>query len=447
MYGLKKAAVIMCAMLALAGCSRELDPSADAVEEELNPPGTSVFVSPSGSDENTGKDAKAPLKSIQMAVRKAVEYGYRDICLEKASFTPGKGLNDDLTNGLLLTNSDLNLIGGWISAFTRKDGKSTLDGNKSLFHIIKAVSVTNVIMSNLKIMGGKASNSSLESDPLDHGGGIFLKNTCYCKLENSVIMSNTAGYSGGGLFLIYSHSNTIDATIRDNNSERGAGLLIKQSSGNTVIGDFTQNSSLLHGGAIELYYATNNSIEADIYNNTAQYSGPGIFIWNSSYNTVSGKIFENLAYDNFHDSDDFDQGGGGIYFYNSRGNRILAVVSNNQTTNSMGGGIYLKLSDSNTIEGPVVGNESQNMAGGIMVYDSSYNQFKGDIRNNQSENYGGGIYIYQDTGVTISNIFTGTISLNTTGTGGGGIYQYQTGTNDWTQADIRDNQPDNVGVN
>ncbi|MCS7299349.1 MAG: hypothetical protein RMJ37_05260, partial [Spirochaetia bacterium] len=94
-----------------------------------------VYVSPSGDDANDGLSKDRPVKTIQVAIQKAVATNRQNILIQSGVYSVGSGLNDS-GSGVVISNNNIRLIGGWNSAFSSVVGYSELDGGGSLTHII-----------------------------------------------------------------------------------------------------------------------------------------------------------------------------------------------------------------------------------------------------------------------------------------------------------------------
>ncbi|MFN4246057.1 MAG: hypothetical protein ACK4F9_07975, partial [Brevinematia bacterium] len=73
-------------------------------------------------------------------------------------------------------------------------GYSELDGDGSLYHVVKVEGVSNVKLENLIIRGGRANGIT----PDNLGGGIYMESVMYSVLTNIIVLNNSA-YSGGGI--------------------------------------------------------------------------------------------------------------------------------------------------------------------------------------------------------------------------------------------------------
>ncbi len=340
-----------------------------------------IYVSESGNDTNSGLKETTPIRSLTRAMEIARSIDVRTNVVIKVTvgiYSNSDGLSNANT-GFVIDRHNIEISGGWDTGFSSMVGKSEFDGNNSLYHIIKINNVTNVVLRNLVIRGGKANGTS----PDDNGGGIYANKVYNLLIDNSVTISNNSANSyGGGIYLHYSSNSTISASISSNTADYGG------------------------GGGVYLEYSTSNTISASVYWNSAIWGG-GVYLSSSTSNTISGSVYGNSA---FYD-------GGGVYLTNSHNNIIISnSVYGNRASYGRGGGVYLEYSTNNTISASVYWNSAA-WGGGVYLRSSTSNTISGSVYSN-SASYGGGVYLRS------SDYFTniGWISNNTAGNTGGGVY-------------------------
>jgi parallel beta-helix repeat protein len=363
-----------------------------------------VYVSTSGNDANDGLSPSKPVRTLVKAMEIAnTKDKAANVVIKVGSgvYTNGDGLSTNV--GFVINRPNLIISGGWDSSFSSVEGKSELDGNGSLYHVVMIRNVTNVKLENLVIRGGNANGSSY---PDSIGGGIYVSNVSYLVIENNVVISNNSAQYGGGLYLWYSTSNTISGSVYSNRSKYGGGLYLYYSSNNTISGSVYGNSANTSGGGLYLWYSTSNTISGSVYSNRATYDGGGLYLYNSTYNTISGSVYSNGATYN----------GGGLYLYNSTYNTISGSVYGNSA--DYGGGVFLWYSQNTTISGSVYGNSATNYGGGVYLADSLNTTISGSVYTNIAT-WGGGVYLVN------SDYFTNTgwITNNTASSAGGGVYR------------------------
>lgn len=174
-----------------------------------------VYVSTSGDDANDGITKTIPVRSIQVGLSRARSYNVNEIYITTGLYTPGSGLNSSGSDsGVVITNNNVRLIGGWNIGFSSIVGYSELDGNNVVKHIIFATNVTNLVLSNLVIRKGNANGGY----PHDRGGEIYLSNVSYSLIGNVVVSNNSANL-GGGIFLgSGANNNTISGSVYGNSA-------------------------------------------------------------------------------------------------------------------------------------------------------------------------------------------------------------------------------------
>jgi len=335
-----------------------------------------VFVSTGGNDANSG-GISDPFRSINVAMGhiSASITASVTVTVKVGSgvYTPGSGLSSS-DSGFVINRPNVIISGGWNSDFSSVVGKSELDGNYSLRHVVMITNVTNVRLENLVIRGGNASSFSY---PDDRGGGIYASSVSYLVIESNVVISNNSAFYGGGLYLWYSRNTTISGSVYGNRANwYGGGLYLDRLINTTISGSVYGNSAD-YGGGLLLANSTNNTISGSVYINMA-YRGGGVYLSGSSNTTISGSVYSNRSYE-----------GGGLYLWYSRNTTISGSVYGNGEYE--GGGLYLWYSTNTTISGSVYGNIAIN-GGGLYLYYSDYFTNTGWITNNTAVSTGGGVY-------------------------------------------------------
>ena len=389
-----------------------------------------VFVSTNGSDTNSG-GINDPFRSINVAMNYISTNTNLDVTVEvrvsSGLYTSGDGLNNTGA-GFVINRPNVIISGGWNSSFSNVVGKSELDGNNSLYHVVMIINVTNVRLKDLVIRGGNANGS----DPDDRGGGIYVSNVSYLVIESNVVISNnSASQYGGGVYLSSSSNNTISGSVYSNSAYYGGGVYLSASTSNTINGSVYSNSAnVIGGGGLYLYYSTNTTISGSVYGNSANYGG-GLYLDGSTNNTISGNVYGNRTtyyggglYLSYSTNTTISGGvygnyatyyGGGLYLDNSPNNAISGSVYSNSAY--AGGGLYLYGSTNNTISSNVYGNSATNNGGGVYLSSSSYNTISGSVYSNSANN-GGGLYL---TG-SASNTIIGSVYGNNATYYGGGLF-------------------------
>jgi parallel beta-helix repeat protein len=313
-----------------------------------------VFVSTGGSDANSG-GISDPFRSINVAMGH-ISANITDLSVTvkvkvgSGVYTPGSGLSSS-GSGFVINRHNIVISGGWNNDFSSVVGKSELDGNNDLYHVVMITNVTNVRLENLVIRKGNANGS----DPDDRGGGIYVSNVSYLVIESSVVISNNnANNYGGGLYLDRSPNTTISGSVYGNSAAYGGGLYLDRLPNTTISGSVYGNRANNDGGGLYLSVSPNTMISGSVYGNSAIYDGGGVYLWYSTNNTINGSVYSNNA--------------------------------------DWGGGVYLWYSTSNTISGSVYGNSANQYGGGVFLWSSDYFTNTGWITNNNAGISGGGVY-------------------------------------------------------
>jgi|GEM_PF-1354343 len=232
------------------------------------------FISPTGSDLNTGLSTSVPFKTIDhaLSVLYTDDQNSSTIYIDDGVYSPS-ATGERFP---LLTMGNLKLQG---SAATILDAENT-------DRIAYSYEADSLFFSNLTLRNGNTD---------DHGGGIYLKNSLV-QLDNLEI-SNCSANIGGGLCLIDSPVLTNNITISNNQSELvGGGLYVVGIYENSVINNavIRQNSATKGGGV----FTSGHHVFEDVsvYDNTASESGGGIY--NSYYLSVFDSANRSSIYAN-----------------------------------------------------------------------------------------------------------------------------------------------------
>jgi hypothetical protein len=392
-----------------------------------------VFVCVTGDDGNAGTRI-APLKTIQEAISKSQTLGFDTIHVAQGTYTPGNGLKTSGNEGLLINVGAINFVGGWNTSFTSRSGRSELDAQESLYHVIWINDVNGVTIDGFIIRGGKADGGAFHSC----GGGIFIDNGQWHRITNTVISDNTAEY-GGGIFIDHGIFHSIDGNIFDNTANRGGGIYfnaglehfitasvfnniaqehgggmyLHQSDAYTLDGTISNNIATNDGGGIFANQSSNIIISANIITNRVDRYGAGMHLENCDSNTISGTVSFNTS---IGENDDISQGGG-IRVHGGGNHTISGDIISNRMRHS-GGGIYLNWTDNVTVSGNVIGNWVRQSGAGIRISYGTGHTISGNIAGNRAEMYeAGGIYINEGNSHEISGTVT-----NNQGRYGGGIH-------------------------
>lgn len=290
-----------------------------------------VFVSTSGNDNNVGIFSFLPVKTINKGIEISVYSNWNIVYVAQGVYTPNNGiLSGD--SGVIITNNDIKLIGGWDSSFNNVIGYSELDGEYSVKHIIFVTNVSNISLMNFVVRKGNANGLA----PHNNGGGVYFSSVSYSLVSNIILSNNVCNNIGGGFYIQNSKTNVLYVSSYSNNAIKGGGIGIEgfQSVSNYVMGNFSMNYASTHGGGIFLSYPNTTLLNVDVSSNISSQGG-GIKI----------------------------EGGNGIYIYGS--------IYSNSTSSGGGGAIEISGGNNITISASIYNNKSGWKGGAIYAY--SYN--------------------------------------------------------------------------
>jgi hypothetical protein len=306
------------------------------------------YVSSKGKEENSGVDEAHALQSITQAVERIkgniVEYHLleKDWTIKVVGKVTGI---HEISGNELVANS---------ITITGTSKKSELNGNEEGTVLTNNVTVP-IIISNLKITNGSASNDTEESSS---GGGIYNDGGTITLQSGAQVTKNYAKLRGGGIFnnggtiVMESGSSVSNNKVEDtygNSAYRGGGGILTKggivtiNSGATISG----NEATGRGGGIMLFDKAQVTLNGGtIKGNTAGMFGGGVMFgnasvqtsleWNSTFTMKSGSIEDNTM----ENCGDWNGGGGGVFVV--WGEFILegGSIKNNQAFYS-GGGVHV----------------------------------------------------------------------------------------------------------
>jgi hypothetical protein len=367
-----------------------------------------IFVCTTGNDENSGTRL-APVKSIQTALSKAQTLGLNNIYVASGRYIRGTGLNASSLihnySGVRIGISDITLLGGWNSSFSERTGKSELDAESGLYHVIWIDNVDNVTIDGFIIRNGNANDSTTAHQ---RGGGIYIDQGNGHTIQNTEISENRALTLGGGVYINQGENHTVDTTINLNlaNNNHGGGIYLHQGTSHTIKGNITDNTANQYGGGVYISAGTSHTVEADISGNTANTYGGGVYITGGNTHIIDANISGNTG----------NTRGGGVYINQGTSFTISGTIADNES--ALGGGVYIWYGTTHTLNGSIIGNNSTTDGGGVCVWYGTTHTINATIKENSAIRNGGGIYMERSSGHSIG----GTISGNTANTNGGGIY-------------------------
>jgi CSLREA domain-containing protein len=294
----------------------------------------------------------------------------------------------------------------------------------------------------LTLINSEVSHNT-EFDSFGGGGGIYNTASGVLILTNTMILSNTAAYNGGGIYNFGVLTMT-GSSVMSNTSLSYGGGLFTPGAATIASSTFRNNSAVASGGIYAI--SSLNITNTTIISNTAQDSAGGL-------STVSVATITNSSIlDNVAGISGTLKSGGGI----SLGGKLTlvsSVVQGNQAYN-YGGGIYAASSGSLTISNTTVSNNSainvitpsESLGGGIFVNSIPVTFTNSTLSGNTSSGDGGGIYHFN----AALNLVNSTVSGNTANGSGGGINFFNpspvnTPTATLNNVTITNNEADNDG--
>ena len=338
-----------------------------------------LYVSETGSDENTGSSAKSPLKTLSAAIAKIPEYT-EEYALENIDWVIS-------VSGTVYGSSKISaeIKAASITIQSLDEDKAVLDGQKDSAKTLTGPVLEigtgidfDVTLSNLTIQNGRARM----------GGGIDSCGTGTLTLQNCIVQNNEAvtvvdptingNSNGGGIRVTYGKLKLIGTTVYENHAEYNAG------------GIFVNN-----GATLEI---DENTL---ITKNTSDYTAGGLCIGIDSYFEMSGgKITENSI--TGVDVTKFD----GTVITGGKGNGAGVRVTGGSET--VKGGVFIMTG------GEISGNEAKGDnagGGGVDVTNGTFTMKGGTITKNKASRRGGGIGMNGTYGTSVT-IEGGEISYN-----------------------------------
>lgn len=308
-----------------------------------------IFVTTNGNDTGDGLTPSTPVKSIQVAVQKAVSNNLTNIYIQSGVYTPGNGLNAS-DYGLIIDSGTNNLcfLGGCDASFsTTRNGYSELDGLFMLSNVVRSQNVNNLVFDRLVVRGGMMRG---ETAPNNRGGGFYFYYVSDILITNCVISNNVAFNSGGGLCVYLGARCLISADIVGNfctnsvgTQNFGGGISLENSYLCRITGSISNNllgsfDYFCYGGGLYLGWGQSNYVNAVICSNRAislSASGGGIFINHDYYALITGEISRNYAFSN-------NCFGAGIFVSVGIGTVISNATLVGNYCRTRGGAIYIE---------------------------------------------------------------------------------------------------------
>ena len=245
----------------------------DILAGKLEQTDADLYVSPLGNDSNSGLSANDPLLTIRYAnsIIRADASSHHSIFLQNGVYSPET--NNEAFPVLFMEYN--NLLGNGMD-------NTILDAQNS-GTVIHTVRNENGSLKDLTITGGSESGlysfaSSCMIDNVlitenygEHGGGIHSEGGNF-RLENSIVVNNTAKYGGGGLYARHGHPFLKNTSFSDNHANIGGAIEIISTHSTFSGVKISNNFAELYGGGIyydgwELDFDSLN--RSNIYSNRA----------------------------------------------------------------------------------------------------------------------------------------------------------------------------------
>lgn len=260
------------------------------------------------------------------------------------------------------------------------------------------------------------NNAVVHDCSADIGGGIYV-DLGQLTLNGSQVLSNTANFDGGGVYVGQSTARLtmIADSIVANNSANGpefwnggGGLYIQYGTATLLDGVVRDNTAVRSGGGIfvdEPSAVFTQTGESHITHNTATHGG-GIFVDYGRAALIAGEVISNTA----------SSAGGGGYTYSG----IVTLDGGAVTANhaAAGGGLFAYV-EAGTIllNSGLIASNTANAGAGLGVFSGTVTLNGGEILDNHATDYGGGVSLWN--GYADGD---GAVFLRNTATNGGGLY-------------------------
>ncbi len=387
-----------------------------------------VYVSPAGSDSNSGldwADAKLTLGAGIGAASPgdqvwAAAGTYEELVTLKnrvavyGGFAGNETLLSQRNWTTHLTTIDANFAGTAVTAPVGCFAGTDIDGFEIIYG--QANSTTGDCGGGVYCTTGSVTvaNCTFLDDSATNGGGIYLT------YSPSVVTGDSLGYcsasnNGGGLWCGNAGATVSNSSFSSNSAPYGGGIYLSSSSSTVTGCTFGTNTASSNGGGM---YCTGASPSISGCTFTSNNGGGGGGLYADTFSgSIDGNTFTGNTAGN----------GAGLYLSGSSngsvsGNTVTGNTAN--TSSGNGGGIYAYSNSSWTIsDNAISGNSAYNGAG---IYCGSYYGslalYNNTLWANIATNNAGGIYLSNPGGTTtcVNNTIAGNFCAN----GGAGIYVY-----------------------
>jgi hypothetical protein len=222
-----------------------------------------LYVSPDGSDDNSGMDVDDPLLTVSYALAKILADSTNSLIihLSNGTYSPSQ------TGERIPLNCR-----SYVSLLGENEASTILDG-EGLSRIFMCRNDNNFSIENITIQNGIS---------FFQGGGIYCNNSSL-SLENLIIIDNTAIADflfitcGGGIYCNNSDLSLVNVTISGNTAEKGGGIMCEHDSNISLINVTISDNYAYYGGGMNCEYDSNSSlVNVTISDNYAYMYGGGI---------------------------------------------------------------------------------------------------------------------------------------------------------------------------
>ena len=307
---------------------------------------------------------------------------------------------DNALGGGIYTTKGLNVSGLTISGNTAKRG-----GGVCINATVASTLNDVIINDNTAIYGGgfythstgKVTISGEESivngnNATTSGGGIYVNSVL--DATNLTVNGNTATTNGGGVFInVVSPSAWNNVEINNNTAKLGGGVYIHNIGAISFLdgaSSISFNNATESGGGIYKRYTGNQTWDnVSFIGNTAT-NGGGIYANNSGTVTLQSGVTlsKNIA----------SADGGGLYMNNGplvlEGGTIGGESLEDANQAVCGGGVYLNINKTFTINSGKVSYNTASKGGGVGTKNGGHITVNGgEISHNKAQDDGGGIYL------------------------------------------------------
>jgi len=328
----------------------------DILNAKLEQVDQDLYVSPAGSNYNSGLTVDDPLLTISYALAKilADSTNTLTIHLSNGTYSPSG------TGEIFPLNCK-----SYVSLFGEDEVSTILDGEE-LSGILYCWNDSNFSIENMTIQNGSATyggiycrysspslvNVTISGNTATNGGGGISCFSSSPSLVNVTITGNSVSETygrGGGIYFGYSSPNLQNVTISGNIADKGGGIYCDSSSPSlenvTISGNSASGFYGFGGGIYCDYNSSQNLYNVTIIDNSAYDFGGGIYCYYSSPSLMNVTITDNSA-----------DHGGGIYCYNSSPNIVNVTITGNSADD--GGGIYCRYNSHPSLINCILWNDS-----------------------------------------------------------------------------------------